>query len=89
VFEQDIDNTDPAVDADSTKKRWKHKGPWIAGMTDGEFETYIKREIRDMRDDFKRMLMSKIRERLQSDRVPPLGADGTRPRNSSRAPKKI
>lgn len=38
VFEDHLDSTDPE---DAEKVRWKYKGPWIAGMQEGEFDGYL------------------------------------------------
>jgi len=48
VFEDGIDNTDEGQkgmsdDGRTGKQRWKHSGPWLAGMQDGEFEAYVQR----------------------------------------------
>ncbi|KAH0563208.1 hypothetical protein GP486_002225 [Trichoglossum hirsutum] len=54
VFEPVLDNTqpnprDPAVDA----RRWKFRGPWLAGKTEGEFNRYLEKEIRRRRMEFR------------------------------------
>ena len=36
--------------------RWKFKGPWLAGLSDGEFQTYIDKQIKRKRDEFRPFL---------------------------------
>lgn len=83
MFEKDIDNTDRTVDSDPAKRRWKHSGPWIAGMTEGDFKTYIKREIRDKKGEFNDYLVSHIRNRAEADRRRELEAKGQEPGDSA------
>ncbi|KAF3767975.1 hypothetical protein M406DRAFT_289256 [Cryphonectria parasitica EP155] len=41
-------------------KRWKFKGPWLANLTEGEFQTYLKREVRGRRAEFRQFLRQQI-----------------------------
>ena len=63
VFESNYDNTFQD-DSDPNKQRWKYKGPWLAGKTEGEFKQYVERDVKSRRLDFKRFL----RERLEEER---------------------
>jgi hypothetical protein len=45
-------------------KRWRHEGPWLAGMSGMEFETYLNKWVRRRRGDFR----EKVREHLVADR---------------------
>jgi Mitochondrial ribosomal protein subunit len=45
-------------------KRWRHEGPWLAGMTGIEFEAYLKMAVRRRKDAFR----EKIKEHLLADR---------------------
>ena len=63
VFESNYDNTFQD-DSDPNKQRWKYKGPWLAGKTEGEFKQYVERSVKSRRLDFKRFL----RERLAEER---------------------
>lgn len=58
VFEDKYDFT--AIDSEkisgSNQRRWKYKGPWLANLTEGEFQTYIKREVRGRRAEFRQFL---------------------------------
>ena len=37
-------------------KRWRHEGPWLAGMTGMEFEAYVKRHVRRRKADFRKIV---------------------------------
>ena len=63
VFESNYDNTFQD-DSDPNKQRWKYRGPWLAGKTEGEFKRYVERDVKSRRLDFKRFL----RERLAEER---------------------
>lgn len=55
VFEEDFDFT--ATDATtSNSKRWKFRGPWLAGMPEGTFQKYILKRVRHRRSEFKQYL---------------------------------
>ncbi|KAE8451698.1 hypothetical protein EG329_003155 [Mollisiaceae sp. DMI_Dod_QoI] len=58
VFEDDIDST---IESDNKfsktdTARWNYKGPWLAGMTEGDFNTYITRQVQDKKSDFRKFL---------------------------------
>ncbi|PSS00711.1 mitochondrial ribosomal protein MRP51 [Coniella lustricola] len=67
VFEEKYDFT--AID-DAEKigkagdKRWKFKGPWLANLTQGEFQTYVKREVRGRRAEFREFLRKELAPKL-------------------------
>ncbi|KAI0542963.1 mitochondrial ribosomal protein MRP51 [Xylaria digitata] len=54
VFEEDGDVTamEPGQAASLESKRWKFKGPWLAGMTDGEFKKWLEKNVRAKRAEF-------------------------------------
>lgn len=62
VFEDKYDFT--AIDEEkinnSDEMRWKYKGPWLAKMTEGEFQKYIKRLVRPRRSGFRQFLREKL-----------------------------
>lgn len=60
VFERDLDNTDPLARGLRTT-RWKYKGPWVAGMSQGDFNNYVDKEIAKRKPEF----MALLRERFQ------------------------
>ena len=61
VFESKYDNTFQD-DSDPSKQRWKYRGPWLAGKTEGEFKVYVERDIKSRRLDFKRYLGGRLVE---------------------------
>lgn len=62
VFEDDFDFT--ALDAQRIalvgQKRWKYKGPWLASLTHGEFQNFLKKQVQGRREEFRQI----IREHL-------------------------
>ncbi|KAI0413612.1 mitochondrial ribosomal protein MRP51 [Xylaria grammica] len=58
VFEEDGDITEmDSEQAQSVEnKRWKFKGPWLAGMTDGEFNKWLEKNVRTKRNEFRAYL---------------------------------
>src|SRR5204862_1333548 len=62
VFEEDSDFTfvPKGTETESDFKRWKFRGPWLAGMTEGEFTQYIKKRIRNRRQEFRGFLKKKL-----------------------------
>ncbi|KAI9800873.1 MAG: hypothetical protein M1825_003656 [Sarcosagium campestre] len=53
VFESHLDQT--AIDeltGSSNVQRWRFQGPWIAGKSQGEFQRYVQREIRQRKPEF-------------------------------------
>lgn len=61
VFETKYDNT-YQDDRDSRKQRWKYRGPWLAGKTEGEFRQYVEKDVKRRRLDFKRFLYERLAE---------------------------
>lgn len=55
VFEEKYDFTaiDSAKIDAAGHRRWKYKGPWLANLTEGEFQTFVKREVRGRRLEFR------------------------------------
>lgn len=62
VFESDIDVTDirPEKRAQAIDRRWKFTGPWLAGMTQGDFDKWLVKEVRPRRHAFRKFLKTKI-----------------------------
>lgn len=58
VFDSQFDNTELSGSSPGgpSKERWKFKGPWLAGKTDGEFNDYVKKKVKRRKLDFKRYL---------------------------------
>ena len=61
VFESKYDNTFQD-ESDPSKQRWKYKGPWLAGKTEGEFRQYVEKNVKTRRLDFKRFLRQRLAE---------------------------
>ncbi|KAI1083579.1 mitochondrial ribosomal protein MRP51 [Whalleya microplaca] len=72
VFEEDRDIT--AWESEEQReeletKRWKFTGPWLAGMTDGDFNKYIKKQVRNRRPEFRAYLKEKLAARMTQDQA--------------------
>ena len=61
VFESQHDNTYQDY-SDPSKQRWKYRGPWLAGKTEGEFRRYVEKDVKRRRLDFKRFLRERLAE---------------------------
>lgn len=60
VFEEDMDFTVRDSSGGNDEKRWKFKGPWLAQMTEGDFNAYISSEVRPRRAQFRKLLRRKL-----------------------------
>lgn len=63
VFERHRDNT--VSDEQSQLQgfqRWKFKGPWLAGKSEGEFNEYLEKEIRRRKPEFQEFLRKRCSE---------------------------
>ncbi|KAL1882825.1 hypothetical protein Daus18300_000463 [Diaporthe australafricana] len=69
VFENKYDFT--AIDKEkiegSGQMRWKYEGPWLAKLTEGEFQKYIKKVVRPRRTEFRQFLRQELAPRLTQD----------------------
>lgn len=69
VFESKYDFT--AIDSEKKSKagqmRWKYEGPWLATLTEGEFQKYIKKSVRPRKTEFRQFLREKLAVRLTND----------------------
>ncbi|POS71100.1 hypothetical protein DHEL01_v210505 [Diaporthe helianthi] len=69
VFESKYDFT--ALDSDKKKQagqmRWKYGGPWLANMTEGDFQKYIKNTVRPRKTEFRQFLRENLARRLTKD----------------------
>lgn len=54
VFDPQLDNT--AMGTEEGALRWKFKGPWVAGMTQGDFEAFITQELKGRKAEFNTFL---------------------------------
>lgn len=64
VFDANLDNTDPAKVSAETS-RWKFKGPWVSGMTQGDFDAYLSKELNNRKGDFTMYLRQHARQQIQ------------------------
>lgn len=62
VFEDKFDFT--AIDEEKIRqaghRRWKYKGPWLANLAEGEFQTYLKKQVRGRRAEFREFLKKQL-----------------------------
>lgn len=65
VFEETFDFTaiENGQQGEAEDRRWKFRGPWLAGMTDGDFKKYLLKRVRNRRGEFRQFL----KERLAAD----------------------
>ena len=61
VFETKYDNTQPESSI-SDRKRWKYRGPWIAGQTAREFKQYTEQKIKRLKPHFRQFLRIRLEE---------------------------
>lgn len=67
VFESTDDNTE--AETPSTQGgRWKYKGPWLAGQTQGEFNDYAERTIRKRKGEFGEFLRERLAQKVTGAR---------------------
>ena len=64
VFESNFDNTEVKRSVNNAQ-RWKFKGPWIAGKTEGEFDQYLEKNVKRRKLEFRNF----VRDRLQKERA--------------------
>lgn len=65
VFDSALDNT--ATDVEEGSLRWKFKGPWIAGMTQGAFDEYMEKQLKGRRADFNSFLRAHARTAVETN----------------------
>ncbi|KAF4973325.1 hypothetical protein FZEAL_9360 [Fusarium zealandicum] len=68
VFEEDMDFT-TSREGRADDKRWKFKGPWLARMTEGEFISYLDKNVRPKRAEFRRLLKERLAESLNNHKA--------------------
>jgi len=60
VFEDNIDTTVPAEKKlTGVDGKWRFKGPWLGGQTDGEFVDYLQSNIKSRKGGFREFLRQK------------------------------
>ena len=63
VFETEYDNTQPESNL-LDRKRWKYRGPWVAGQTAGEFKDYTELTIKKLKPSFRHFLRVRLEESI-------------------------
>lgn len=59
VFESTYDNTERSDDQGDVR-RWKFKGPWLAGKTEGDFDLYLEKHIKQRKLEFRNFLHGRL-----------------------------
>ncbi|OCK78875.1 hypothetical protein K432DRAFT_383541 [Lepidopterella palustris CBS 459.81] len=71
AFERHLDSTDPAdeiIKVVPGGRRWRTKGPWIAGMQEGEFAMYVQKELSGRKEEFTKYLREYIKTKVINTR---------------------
>lgn len=63
----DSTNPDPKRTTGGNSARWKHRGPWISGMSEGEFEIYITSRVAERKDAFRQFMIDRIVQTWRTD----------------------
>lgn len=84
VFESKHDNT-YQDDSDPSQQRWKYRGPWLAGKTEGEFKRYVEKDVKRQKSGFKRFL----RERLAEEKATARRREATESGEDFEAPDSV
>ena len=66
VFDSELDSTS-ADQSSKEENRWKFKGPWLAGQTEGEFNTYVVTEVRNRKPEFQNFIRSSCAKALTQE----------------------
>ncbi|KAL8668563.1 MAG: hypothetical protein Q9168_006814 [Polycauliona sp. 1 TL-2023] len=61
VFEKLYDNTEKSDDQADTR-RWKFKGPWLAGKTEGDFDLYLATHVKQRKLEFRNFVRGRLDE---------------------------
>jgi hypothetical protein len=69
VFEDKLDTIAPSDGSvlDVHDTRWKFKGPWLASMTEGEFNTYLRKQVSKRKLEFQKFLRKACADALTSE----------------------
>ena len=67
AFESDVDNTERCGQG-SGQGRWKYKGPWLAGKTEGDFKEYVEKKVKRRKFEFRQFLRQRLVERMTAAR---------------------
>ncbi|KAI6369298.1 hypothetical protein MCOR25_004479 [Pyricularia grisea] len=71
VFEESHDVTDIAPDKKHTMNayRWKFDGPWLAGLSEGEFNKYLRAKVKPRRAEFRQWLKGIVAEEMNEQAI--------------------
>ena len=65
TFEDGLNRTeDTGANSSGDSRRWKYRGPWLAGKTAGEFEDYITKRIKKRRPEFRKYMREWLRQKM-------------------------
>ncbi|KAH7370330.1 mitochondrial ribosomal protein MRP51 [Rhexocercosporidium sp. MPI-PUGE-AT-0058] len=69
VFEADLDSISGSEENTPGRedKRWKFKGPWLAGQTEGDFNAFLTSEIRKRKPEFQKYLKTACAKSLTAE----------------------
>ncbi|KAI9842797.1 MAG: hypothetical protein M1837_006900 [Sclerophora amabilis] len=68
-FEGNYDDTDlTGRETVDNERRWKYRGPWLPGKTEGEFMKYLRSQIRSQKGDFREFVRQDAARRKAADR---------------------
>lgn len=69
VFEADLDSIAGSDGASigQEQTRWKFKGPWLAGQTEGDFNAFVSTEVRKRKAEFQKYLKTACAKSLTAD----------------------
>ncbi|KAK0112728.1 hypothetical protein ONS95_014464 [Cadophora gregata] len=69
VFESGLDSTGDSKGSNLGKEdtRWKFKGPWLAGQTEGDFNAFLTSEVRKRKSEFQQYLRTACTHALTAE----------------------
>ena len=81
VFEDRFHSTQPRPEGIfGNSSRWKYKGPWLAGKTEGDFQAYVEKEIKRRRPEFRVHLRTWLMNRRAAAERRTAMAEGREPK---------
>lgn len=58
-----------SLQAAQPKRQWKYDGPWLGGMTPGDFNLWMKKVVKLKKGEFQRLLREHIVDKMWADRL--------------------
>jgi hypothetical protein len=79
VFEDSIDSTVPSEGGLLNKDdaRWKFSGPWLAGLSEGDFNGYLLKEVRRRKPAFQKFLRQACADEVNKETLRKAQEQGT------------